>query len=170
MKLVTQTNLMMSYDLETSSDGSVVTTTNYLLENLEGMKILPKVAAEVTRKSKEQCHHGDTDHVLSEPVEGEQLNVGLLKDLSGGDTLVARSVSPDHHIVPPSRRTTLPPRPSMRPYPKQGNHVALPDDVVAEAEKKFQSQQRQLENLNKRFEKGKISEKNYLHQARSIML
>ncbi len=175
----------MAYTRKTS-DGSVVTTTNYLLEDLEGMQILSKVAAEVTRQSKENCPddccHGDTDTCLREGPhsdlkihrnQGSEMQSviadlpkstnrtppkrGEIKPLTGGDTVVAR-------------RPTLPPRPSMKPYPKEGNHVALSDDVVAEAEKKFQAQQRQLENLNKRLEKGKISEKNYLHQARSILM
>lgn len=145
----------MSFDLETSSNGEVVTVVNppnIRIEDLRGMKVLPNLAAEVTRQSKELHPHccGDTDMCHSHLPEDKS----PIKQLTGGDRMIARS---------------LPKRTPMKPYPKQGNHVALPDDVIAEAQKKFDAQQRQLENLNKRFEKGKISEKNYLHQARSIM-
>lgn len=133
------------------SSTGLIDPPNFLIGDLEGMKILPKVTQEITNQSKDLCPdgctHGDTDSVRVDRIEPDEEEV---KPLTGGGAIAAR---------------TLPKRPPMRPYPKEGNHVALPDETL----KKFETQRRQLEALNKRFQKGKVSEKSYLHQAKSIM-
>lgn len=169
--------LIMAYNVETSSNGDTVMTVDpvdFRIEDLDGMKILPQgttVAPGYVRLPGEVPEspvgiQKSYPHIFPEP-EDEPLDRGLIKKFTGGDTLYA--CDPITFNRQPTLSGPLPKRTPMKPYPREGNHVTLPDDVVAEAEKKFEAQQRQLTNLNKRFEKGKISEKNYLHQAKSIL-
>ena len=151
----TNGNLIFIGSPNIPEQASIVDPPNIRVEDLDGMKIHPKIAEEVTRQGSIICL-GDTDSCFKNQhnhIPGSE----EIKVRTGGDTLLVLGSKP------------LPKRTPIKPYPRVGNHVALPAEVINEAQRKTDSEHRQVERLNKRHQKGKISEKNYLHQLKSII-